>query len=397
MGATYFRKGFGLKQEIGADLAAYHSELVERMRAEGGTLAVGDLTFRLAREFGFCYGVDRAVEYAYEARRKFPDRRLFLVGEIIHNPHVNARIEAEGITILKYDPRGEFDFSAITPADVVLMPAFGVSVRDFERLRAIGCVVVDTTCGSVLNVWKRVERYAREGFTAVVHGKHHHEETKATASQVTRFDGGKYLVVRDMAEAEILCRFIERGEGREAVDAAFGEKVSPGFDFDRDLERIGVANQTTMLARESLAIAERIGEALAARHGRDRLDQHFRSFDTICSATQDRQDAVLELIEEPLDVMLVIGGYNSSNTTNLARICAARLTTYHIADAACIDPAAGAIRHKPLDAADEIVTRDWLMPGPRRIGITAGASTPNNKIGEAVARVLEMRGVRIDA
>jgi 4-hydroxy-3-methylbut-2-enyl diphosphate reductase len=397
MGATYFRKGFGLKQEIGADLAGYHSELVQRMRAEGGTLAVGDLTFRLAREFGFCYGVDRAVEYAYEARRKFPDRRLFLVGEIIHNPHVNARIEAEGITILKYDPRGEFDFSAITPADVVLMPAFGVSVRDFERLRAIGCVVVDTTCGSVLNVWKRVERYAREGFTAVVHGKHHHEETKATASQVTRFDGGKYLVVRDMAEVETLCRFIERGEGREAVEAAFREKVSPGFDFDRDLGRIGVANQTTMLARESLAIAERIGEALAARYGRDRLDQHFRSFDTICSATQDRQDAVLELIEEPLDVMLVIGGYNSSNTTNLARICAARLATYHIADAACIDPAGGTIRHKPLDATDEIVTRDWLMPGPRRIGITAGASTPNNKIGETVGRVLEMRGVRIDA
>jgi 4-hydroxy-3-methylbut-2-enyl diphosphate reductase len=397
MSATYFRKGFGLKQEIGADLAAYHSDLVQRMRAEGGTLTAGDLTFRLAREFGFCYGVDRAVEYAYESRRKFPDRRLFLVGEIIHNPHVNARIETEGITILRYDPHGEFDFSAITPSDVVLMPAFGVTVRDFERLRAIGCVVVDTTCGSVLNVWKRVERYAKEGFTAVVHGKHHHEETKATASQVTRFEGGKYLIVRDMAETGILCRFVEQGDNLDAMEAVFREKVSEGFDFSRDLVRIGVANQTTMLARESLAIAARIGEALAARHGRENLDAHFRSFDTICSATQDRQDAVLELIEEPLDAMLVIGGYNSSNTTNLARICAARLPTYHIADATCIDPAAGTIRHKPLDAADEIVTPGWLPAGPRRIGITAGASTPNNKIGEAVGRVLEMRGVRIDA
>jgi 4-hydroxy-3-methylbut-2-enyl diphosphate reductase len=393
MEATYFRKGFGLKQEIEGDLAAYHSRVVQRMREQDYTLVAGDLTFRLAREFGFCYGVDRAVEYAYESRRKFPDRRLFLVGEIIHNPHVNARIQALGITILAYDPAGEFDFSAITPQDVVLMPAFGVSVRDFERLRAIGCVVVDTTCGSVLNVWKRVDRYARDGFTSVVHGKDYHEETKATVSQATRHPGGKYLIVRDMAEAEILCRFIETGDNRSAMEAAFRAKVSPGFDVARDLERIGVANQTTMLAQESLAIADRIGRALAARYGEAALTDHFRSFDTICSATQDRQDAVLALIAEPLDVMLVIGGYNSSNTTNLARICAARLPTYHIADATGIDPVSGVIRHKPVDGSQEVETRDWLKSGPRRIGLTAGASTPNNKVGETVERVLEMRGL----
>ena len=396
MEATYFRKGFGLKQEIEADLAAYHSRVVQRMREENYTLVAGDLTFRLAREFGFCYGVDRAVEYAYESRRKFPDRRLFLVGEIIHNPHVNARIEALGITILKYDPAGEFDFSTITPQDVVLMPAFGVSVRDFERLRAIGCVVVDTTCGSVLNVWKRVDRYAQDGFTSVVHGKDHHEETKATVSQATRHPGGTYLIVRDMAEAEILCRFIEGGDNLAEMEAMFRVKASPGFDFTRDLERIGVANQTTMLAQESLAIADRVGRALAARYGQDALADHFRSFDTICSATQDRQDAVLALIAEPLDAMLVIGGYNSSNTTNLARICAARLPTYHIADAAGIDPKTGTIRHKPVDGTGEVETAGWLGAGPRRIGITAGASTPNNKVGEAVERVLEMRGLRLD-
>jgi 4-hydroxy-3-methylbut-2-enyl diphosphate reductase len=396
MDATYFRKGFGLKGEIEGDLAAYHSRLVERIREENFTLVAGDLTFRLAREFGFCYGVDRAVEYAYESRRKFPDRRLFLVGEIIHNPHVNARIESLGITILRYDPGGEFDFSAITPQDVVLLPAFGVSVRDFERLRAIGCVVVDTTCGSVLNVWKRVDRYARDGFTAVIHGKHYHEETKATASQAVRHPGGRYLIVRDMGEAEILCRFLEGGADRGLLESTFLDRVSPGFDFDRDLDRIGVANQTTMLAGESLAIAERVGRALAARFGVDRLDGHFRSFDTICSATQDRQDAVLALIEEPLDLMLVVGGYNSSNTNNLARICAQRLTTFHIADASCVDPTTGTIRHKPVDRTDEIETRDWLAPGPKRIGITAGASTPNNKIGEAIERVLEQRGCRVD-
>jgi 4-hydroxy-3-methylbut-2-enyl diphosphate reductase len=302
MESTYFRKGFGLKREIEGELAsAYHSRLVDLLRERDYTLVEGDLTFRLAREFGFCYGVDRAVEYAYESRRKFPERRIFLVGEIIHNPHVNERLSAMGVTIIGYDPNGAFDFSGIASDDVVLMPAFGVTVKDFDRLRQIGCVLVDTTCGSVLNVWKRVERYAREGFTAVVHGKHYHEETKATTSQVTKFPGGKYVVVRDMDEALLLCRFVERGDDLAEVEATFRHKASEGFDFTRDLERIGVANQTTMLAKESLAIAERLGAALAQRYGATSLDQHFRSFDTICSATQDRQDAVLDLIAEPLE------------------------------------------------------------------------------------------------
>jgi 4-hydroxy-3-methylbut-2-enyl diphosphate reductase len=395
MDPTYVRKGFGLKREIEPELAGYHSELVNRLKAADYSLTVGDLTVCLAREFGFCYGVDRAVEYAYESRRKFPERKLYLVGEIIHNPHVNTRLRELGVTILGYDPDGAFDFSAIGVEDVVLMPAFGVTVQDFERLRAIGCVVVDTTCGSVLNVWKRVERYAKDGFTSVVHGKHYHEETKATVSQVTRYDGGKYLILLDMREAEVVCGFIERGDNLAEMERLFRHRVSDGFDFARDLAKVGVANQTTMLAKESLAIAARIGESLARRWGADALDAHFRSFDTICSATQDRQDAVLELIEEPLDVMLVIGGYNSSNTNNLARICAQKVTTYHIADASCIDPRPGTIRHKPVDAKEEAEGRDWLA-GVRRIGITAGASTPNNKIGEAVERILETRGLRLD-
>ncbi|HEX9631923.1 MAG TPA: 4-hydroxy-3-methylbut-2-enyl diphosphate reductase [Gemmatimonadales bacterium] len=395
MDPTYVRKGFGLKREIEAELASYHSQVVNRLKAADYTLTVGDLTIRLAREFGFCYGVDRAVEYAYESRKKFPDRKLYLVGEIIHNPHVNTRLRELGVTILGYDPGGAFDFSAIAVDDVVLMPAFGVTVTDFERLRAIGCVVVDTTCGSVLNVWKRVERYARDGFTSVVHGKHYHEETKATVSQVTRYEGGTYLILLNMSEAEVVCRFIEQGDNTAEMERLFRHRVSPGFDFARDLAKVGVANQTTMLAGESLAIAARIGESVARRWGPDTLDAHFRSFDTICSATQDRQDAVLELIEEPLDVMLVIGGYNSSNTNNLARICAEKVTTYHIADASCIDPEAGAIRHKPVDQKDEREERDWLT-GVRRIGITAGASTPNNKIGEAVERTLATLGYQLD-
>ncbi|MDH3455452.1 MAG: 4-hydroxy-3-methylbut-2-enyl diphosphate reductase [Gemmatimonadota bacterium] len=393
MKQTYFRKGFGLKREIEGSLVAdYHSRLVDHVRELGNKLEVGSITFRLAKEFGFCYGVDRAVEYAYESRQKFPDKRIFLVGEIIHNPHVNEKLETMGIAILRPTEDGRFDFSAVSPEDVVLIPAFGVRVEDFSALRDIGCVLVDTTCGSVLNVWKRVESYARDGFTAVVHGKHFHEETKATTSQVTKHERGRFLIVRDMDETELLCRFLVGQASREEMQEAFGHKVSAGFDFDKDLAHIGIANQTTMLAGESLAIADRIRRALAQRYGSAKADEHFRSFDTICSATQERQDAILELIEEPLDMMIVIGGYNSSNTNHLAKICAKKVETFHIDDATCLDLATGAIRYKPVDALEQSEKRDWLTDDVT-IGITAGASTPNNKIGEAIERVLRIRGL----
>jgi len=270
-------------------------------------------------------------------------------------------------------------------------------VRDFERLRAIGCVLVDTTCGSVLNVWKRVESYAKDGFTAIVHGKHYHEETKATSSQVTRYPGGRYLVVRDMAEAREVCAYIEGAGSGERFLQLFDGKMSPGFDPERDLVRVGVANQTTMLSGESLAIAAELRKALAKRYGDEDLPQHFRTFDTICSATQDRQDAVLKLIAEPLDLMVVIGGYNSSNTTHLAAICQEKVPTYHIEDAACIDPAAAAVRFRPVGAHAERSATAWLPAGPLTVGVTAGASTPNNKIGETIERIAAARGLTLEA
>jgi 4-hydroxy-3-methylbut-2-enyl diphosphate reductase len=412
---TYFRKGFGLKAEVRGTLDAdYAGRLVDLMRERDYALTAGGVTVRLAREFGFCYGVERAVEYAYQARSKFPGRRIVLVGEIIHNPHVNAKLRAMGVEILMAGQgpgithpatagagaRGGhsgFDYSVLVPEDVVIVPAFGVTITDFQRLREIGCVVVDTTCGSVLNVWKRVEGYARDGFTALIHGKHFHEETRATASQVHRFPDGHYLVVRDMAEAGLVTGYIEGTLGADTVMAAFApHAVSPGFDPARHLGRIGVANQTTMLASESLAIARAVGNAIERAHGAAHRAEHFRSFDTICSATQDRQDAVEALLEEPLDVMVVIGGYNSSNTLSLAAMCAARVTTYHIEDASCIDPVHGTIRHKPTGQAGEVERAGWLSAaGPVRIGLTAGASTPNNKIGDTVARVFATRGVEV--
>jgi len=394
---TYFRKGFGLKGAIEGTLAAdYHSRVVDHVRAQGFSLAVGDLTFRLAREFGFCYGVDRAVEYAYETRTKFPDARVFLVGEIIHNPHVNAKLRSMGVEFLHRPEGGEFDFSQIVATDVVLMPAFGVTVKDFQRLRDLGCVLVDTTCGSVLNVWKRVESYARDGFTALIHGKAYHEETKATSSQVTKYPGGRYVVVRDMSEARLVCDYIEGRGDHRALVARFASAMSPGFDPDRDLVRVGVANQTTMLSGESLAIAAEVSKSMVKRYGEGSLAEHFRTFDTICSATQERQDAVLKLIADPIDLMVVIGGYNSSNTTHLAAICHERVPTYHIEDAAGIDPDARTIRFRPVGAKTEETKGDWLPAGPLVVGVTAGASTPNNKVGETIERIAAMRGLALE-
>jgi 4-hydroxy-3-methylbut-2-enyl diphosphate reductase len=394
MESTYFRRGFGLKSEIEVQLMAdYHSAVVEALRRQQHRLVVGPLTFRLAREFGFCYGVDRAVDYAYETRLKFPDRTLYLVGEIIHNPHVNQKLRDMGVSFLARGDTGEFDFSSIGADDVVILPAFGVTIGDFERLRQIGCVLVDTTCGSVLNVWKRVDNYARDGFTAIIHGKHYHEETKATASQVMRYPGGRYLVVLNMDEARIVCDFIEHGGDAEALGVRFAQGVSPGFDFERDLIRVGVANQTTMLSGESLAIAEVIRRSIERRYGATALAEHFRSFDTICSATQERQDAVVDLLQEPLDVMLVVGGYNSSNTCHLAALVQSKgVPTFHIEDAACVEPTSGAIRHQPIGTKQEERTEDWLGKA-RIIGVTAGASTPNNKIGETIARVCQLAGM----
>ncbi|HEV7366492.1 MAG TPA: 4-hydroxy-3-methylbut-2-enyl diphosphate reductase [Gemmatimonadales bacterium] len=395
---TYFRKGFGLKGEIAGRLTAdYHSGIVESLKANDYRLQVGRLTFRLAREFGFCYGVDRAVEYAYETRTKFPDRRLFLVGEIIHNPHVNEKLRNMGITLLEHREGGGFDFAAVTPDDVVIMPAFGVTIGDFERLRAIGCVLVDTTCGSVLNVWKRVESYARDGFTAIIHGKHYHEETKATASQVMKYPDGRYLVVLDMSQAREICDFIERGGGVPSLKSRFGGAVSPGFDFERDLSRVGIANQTTMLSGESLAIAEEVRKSMVLRYGAESVDRHFRSFDTICSATQERQDAVLALLQEPLDLMVVVGGYNSSNTCHLAALVRQHgVVAYHIEDAEAVDVTTGAIRHQAIGAKSEVVAEGWLGSSSI-IGITAGASTPNNKIGETIVRICTVAGVDVEA
>jgi 4-hydroxy-3-methylbut-2-en-1-yl diphosphate reductase len=385
-----FRKGLDLKHAVAGMLADnYHSAIVDRIKAEDFTYRTGRLTVHLAKEFGFCYGVDRAVDYAYQTRERFPDRTVYLTGEIIHNPHVNEKLRAMGIQFLSDDPARA---DRLGPDDVVILPAFGVTMASLQQLERRGCTLIDTTCGSVLNVWKNVRRYAEGGYTAVIHGKVWHEETQATASQAVEY-GGRYLVVFDRTETEQVCDYVRHGGDRAAFMARFASATSPGFEPDRDLPHIGLANQTTMLMSESLEIGDMLKAAMIERYGADDLAAHFQAFDTICSATQDRQDAVVRLLEEqPVDLMLVIGGYNSSNTANLARICAASRPTFHIADPTCLVSPAD-IRHRAAGSKDEVTTTGWLpAEGPVRIGLTAGASTPDNLVGAAIARLETLTG-----
>jgi 4-hydroxy-3-methylbut-2-enyl diphosphate reductase len=388
----YFQKGFGLKAEVGPILErTYQSEAVERLKTLGYEASVGGIHLKLAREFGFCYGVDRAVDYAYQTRRRFPDRQVFLTGEIIHNPDVNMRLRDMGIRILEESTDPGVHYADVRAGDVVILPAFGVPVQDMPVLQERGCVLVDTTCGSVLNVWKKVHFYARDGFTVIIHGKHYHEETRATASQASLHPGGRYLCVRDLADTEVLASFIRGEIDAAAIRARFAAASSPGFDPDVDLQRIGLANQTTMLMTETLQVQERLRRAIADRYGEAAAGERFRAFDTICSATQERQDAVSDLLDAGgLDVMIVIGGYNSSNTQALARMCDPRVPTFYIDSAACVD--ADAIRHRPVGAQSEIRSEGWLPQGSVTVGLTAGASTPDRVVGDVLERILAARG-----
>ena len=399
MPSVIFRKGLDLKQAVAPALADdYDSAIVNELINHGFQRTRGRLTVRLAKEFGFCYGVDRAVDYAYQTRMRFPKRTVYLTGEIIHNPHVNDKLRAAGIRFLSdpHEPR-----EPLGPEAVIIIPAFGVTVDELAKYDQLGCTLMDTTCGSVLDVWKNVERYAKDGFTALIHGKVHHEETQATASQSLKYPNGRFLVVLDCDQAELVCDYVRSGGNRQEFIEKFKHAASKGFDPDQHLERIGLANQTTMLMSESLEIGEMCRQAMIDRYGEAELDFHYRAFDTICSATQDRQDAVQNLVgSERLDLMIVVGGYNSSNTRNLARICTAKLPTYHIADAESLTSFAE-IHHRPVTGPlsnlsqsrdkQEVAAQNWLPgTGEVSIGVTAGASTPNNIIGQVVLRLEQL-------
>jgi len=406
----YHRKYFGLKKDVAPVLEqTYASRLVDLLRFKGYRISIGNLTVILAKEFGFCVGVERAVQMAYETRRQYPDKRIFITAEIIHNKFVNKQLVDMGFIFLS----GQYasaTFDDIGKDDVVILPAFGASVEEIEKVEKRGARIVDSTCGAVVTVWNNVHKYVRDEVTSLIHGKYTHEETIATASRATgRSDGytgtdvgkkGKYLIVRDMDEARLVCDYILKGGEREQFLERFKFAISEGFDPDKDLERLGVANQTTMLSSETLAIQAALKAVFVQKYGTVESRKRFRSIDTICSATQDRQDAMHELLRETQipDAMIVIGGYNSSNTSHLAEMgIEKKVPTFHIDDAACMR-SKSQIRHQPVDETKEIVNENWWPAGEETlISVTAGASTPNNKIGDVIFRLFELNGSDLDA
>src|SRR5262252_59059 len=374
-------------------LSHYRSALVERIRANGHVLSSGDLTVKLAKEFGFCYGVERAIDLAYAARRAYPDRRIFLLGEIIHNPEVNDQIRRMGIVTIAGKP-GDDEINQLRPDDIVIIPAFGTEVATRRKLEEKGCLFVDTTCGDVMSVWKRVRQYSKDSVTSIIHGKSWHEETKATSSQARASGGGHYLVVFNLAETDYVCDYILKGGSKAEFLEKFKGAYSEGFDPDVHLDAIGVANQTTMLRGETEEVQRRLKNAMIRKHGESEWPKHFRFFDTICGATQDRQDALEKLLRDPLDLLLVIGGYNSSNISHLAEMGEAKLPTYFIKNAAKME-SDRLILHYDQHLHQEVESRDWLPPGKITVGITAGASCPNNLIEDTIQRLLELRGISV--
>ena len=381
---NYNRRGFGRAQEVAKTLEnAYQCDLVQQIRTSDNRLQVGRLTVRLAEAFGFCWGVERAVAMAYETRRHFPGERIWITNEIIHNPSVNRHLRQMGVLFIPLLD-GQKDFSAVEHGDVVILPAFGATVGEMQLLNERGCTIVDTTCPWVSKVWNTVERHKKGRFTSIIHGKVKHEETLATSSFA-----GTYLVVLNLAEASEVCDYILNGGDRHVFMDRFRHAYSPGFDPDKDLQRLGVANQTTMLKTETEAIGKLFEQALLRRYGPQELPQHFLAFNTICDATQERQDAMFSLVEEPLDLMVVIGGYNSSNTTHLQEIAVERgIPSVHIDSPERIGPG-NAIEHKPL--GKDLETRSPFLPeGNITVGVTSGASTPDRVVGETIQALVEI-------
>jgi 4-hydroxy-3-methylbut-2-en-1-yl diphosphate reductase len=369
----------------------YRSDIVDKIRRSGGILRVGDTTLRLAKQFGFCYGVERAIDLAYAAGKVFKDRRLFILGEIIHNPEVNQQIRSLGIKNL-IGKNKEADVSELRPEDVVIVPAFGTDVTTLQQIKERGCQIVDTTCGDVMSVWKRVRKYASESATSIIHGKAEHEETKATSSRAVGDGKGHYLVVLTLADTDYVCDYIRHGGNKEEFLEKFRGAYSPGFDPDLHLRSVGVANQTTMLRGETEEVQRRIQQAITDRDGAEQAKQNFRFFDTICGATQERQDALRELLDVKMDLLLVVGGYNSSNTSHLAEMGEEQLPTYFVRNASRL-LSKDEILHYNLHAKEEQIARSWLKDGPLVVGITAGASCPNNLIEETLIRLFELRGI----
>ncbi len=370
----------------------YRSDVVDLVKSRGNQLTIGNTTVRLAQKFGFCYGVERAIDLAYASRRVFPDNNIFLIGEIIHNQEVNAQLTKMNIVSLPWKELTD-DYDRLTEDDVVIVPAFGAPVSYIEKIQEQGAQIVDTTCGDVMKVWRRVKSYAKDGITSIIHGKSGHEETRATASHALGPDkDGQYLVVLTLDDVAVLTDYLVNGGDKDKFMSYFEGKTSDGFDPEVHLDSVGVANQTTMLKSETEEIQGLVRTAIEQRDGHA---EKFKVFDTICGATQERQDALFGMLKRPMDVLLVVGGYNSSNTAHLVEIGEKQLPSFFINSADCLK-SLETIVHFDLHQEEEvegsygeILNREESIV----IGVTAGASCPNNLIADTIVRAFELRGI----
>lgn len=389
---NFHRKGFKDARE-GVEAAMnrqYQSEIVKTLKESNYLLEKDGVKVYLAKDFGFCWGVERSIALAYEAVEHFPNKKVHITNELIHNPEVNDRLTEMNVNLLDKLGGGKKNFNVVQDGDVVILPAFGASFEEMDFLDKKNVEIVDTTCPWVSKVWNTVDKHQKEGLTSVIHGKYGHEETVATVSFCE-----DYICVKDLKEAEMVADYIVNGGDKEAFLKYFEKAVSPGFDPDTMLRKVGLANQTTMYKKETRAIGQLLQKAMMKKYGPVDSKQHYMEFDTICDATQERQDAIHELVEKAdeykLDFILVIGGWDSSNTGHLLEIPAhAGIRSFHINKADCIS-ADNTITHRTVNG--EIVTEPFVLDLNKEVvmGVTSGASTPDAAIQDTLSNVFLLK------
>lgn len=357
-------------------------------------LDFGPVNYYIARHFGFCYGVENAIEIAFKALEENEGKKIYLLSQMIHNPEVNKDLTERGVQFLQ-DTHGEqlIPFDVLTPEDVVMIPAFGAPLPliDLLEKKGIKTEKYNTTCPFVERVWKKSEQIGDSKHTIIIHGKHTHEETRSTFSRSEKHSEA-VIVLRDMAEAKLLAEFVIGNKSQAEFESAFKDKFSKGFDIKKHFEKVGVINQTTMLATETEEIAEFFKQVMIKKFGADKIKEHYAdTHDTLCYATNENQDATYGLLETDADLAIVVGGYNSSNTSHLVELCEKKFPTYFISSAKEIDGIT--IHHFDYHNKKELTTNDFLpAKRPLNIVITSGASCPDSILDDVMHKINTLVG-----
>lgn len=394
---TFHRKGFKeVRENVEKNMGEqFKSELVDELKSNNYVIEKDGVRVHLAKDFGFCWGVERSIALAYEAVEHFPGKKVHITNELIHNPEVNDRLHDMNVQFIeKLDgDANSKDFSTVGDGDVVILPAFGASFEEMAFLNSKNVDIVDTTCPWVSKVWNTVDQHQRKGLTSIIHGKYAHEETVATTSFCE-----DYICVKDIKEAEMVADYIVNGGDKEKFMNHFKKAMSKGFDPDIMLNKVGLANQTTMYKKETRAIGQLMQKAMMKKFGPVDAKDHYSEFDTICDATQERQDAIHDLVEKAdelkLDYILVIGGWDSSNTAHLLEIPQkAGVRSFHINTASCIG-ADNTITHRTMSG--EIVTEKLIEDIENKekevvIGVTSGASTPDKAVQDSLSSIFLLK------